>query len=927
MMLWRRFHITIISLLALVWLLPGRLWGQEVPKVLSFAPVQYGAMNQNWALTQAPDRRMYIANTEGLLRYDGVAWETYPLPRRQIVRSVAAGPDGRIYCGGFGEFGYWAYDTLGRFGYRSLSQTLDYPLAHSEEIWHIVPQAGRVWFQSFSTLYAWDDDSVQAVLPPYPASIMFAFPVGERLLLQAKGVGILELYPNQTFALLPGSEALAGMEVMSILPAPGASLLVCTANHGIFHYAGGALRPWGQVPDLVRYQLNKALLLPDGGYAIGTILDGLYVLDAQGRLRFHLNQENGLQNNTVLSMTLDQDGQLWVGLDKGIDMVALNSPLLYYPDREGYMGSVYAACFYQGELYLGTNHGLYMRSAGDVAFRLVEGTQGQVWSLRVLGEELLCGHNAGVFVLRQGLPRWIDGPTGTWEICPWPGQPEVVLLGTYTGLLTLHRTGGDWTLLRKLDAYRGPARQVAFDRTGTVWIAHPYQGLYRLHPGRLGRDSLERLGSELPTDYGLSLLEMGGRVYVHADTAYYRWDEGRSQLVQVDTVQGQALPPGRGRLLPGRAGALFWAGKDELRYLADGQTYAVSLSLVPGYETVLALDSNRYLCCLDEGYALFAPQAASQAAAWQVQPIITQVDGLEASPVPLLAYPATARVERLALRPAQRNLRFRFSVPQYTQPVRFRHRLLGFAPRWSAWEREPFKDFTNLPPGHYTFEVQSSLGYQTARLSLVLAAPWYRTGWAYGGYTALVLAALWLLAAYQRHRLERRRRRLEIEHARELHRQRLDARNEQLRLDIENKNRALDISTMNLVRKNEILLQLKTQLLHLRRAWTGAFPDAAHREIVHLIDQHLESDHDWDTFETHFSHVHERFFKQLKRDYPDLTPGDLRLAAYLRMNLASKEIAPLLNISLRGVENKRYRLRKKLDLATDENLIEVLMRY
>ncbi|HWK99165.1 MAG TPA: LuxR C-terminal-related transcriptional regulator, partial [Parapedobacter sp.] len=66
-------------------------------------------------------------------------------------------------------------------------------------------------------------------------------------------------------------------------------------------------------------------------------------------------------------------------------------------------------------------------------------------------------------------------------------------------------------------------------------------------------------------------------------------------------------------------------------------------------------------------------------------------------------------------------------------------------------------------------------------------------------------------------------------------------------------------------------------------------------------------------------------FKKLKADHPELVPNDMKLCAYLRMNMSSKEIASLLNITTRGVEIRRYRLRKKLNLAPGKNLTEFLM--
>ncbi|MDV7395572.1 sigma factor-like helix-turn-helix DNA-binding protein, partial [Arthrospira platensis SPKY1] len=99
------------------------------------------------------------------------------------------------------------------------------------------------------------------------------------------------------------------------------------------------------------------------------------------------------------------------------------------------------------------------------------------------------------------------------------------------------------------------------------------------------------------------------------------------------------------------------------------------------------------------------------------------------------------------------------------------------------------------------------------------------------------------------------------------------------------------------------------------------------KKLLRLIDGHITGDQDWELLEESFNNVHGNFFKKLKAQYENLTPGDLRLAAYLKMNLSSKEIAQLLNISVRGVENKRYRLRKKLGLPEEENLAEFMIKF
>ena len=95
--------------------------------------------------------------------------------------------------------------------------------------------------------------------------------------------------------------------------------------------------------------------------------------------------------------------------------------------------------------------------------------------------------------------------------------------------------------------------------------------------------------------------------------------------------------------------------------------------------------------------------------------------------------------------------------------------------------------------------------------------------------------------------------------------------------------------------------------------------------VINKIDNNISSMDDWKVFEFHFEKAHEKFLQKLINKYPQLSHSNLRLCAYLRMNLTSKEIAALLRISYRGVENHRYRLRKKLLLKKEVNLTDFIL--
>jgi DNA-binding NarL/FixJ family response regulator len=96
-------------------------------------------------------------------------------------------------------------------------------------------------------------------------------------------------------------------------------------------------------------------------------------------------------------------------------------------------------------------------------------------------------------------------------------------------------------------------------------------------------------------------------------------------------------------------------------------------------------------------------------------------------------------------------------------------------------------------------------------------------------------------------------------------------------------------------------------------------------EIKKAIKTNSVNKHEWESFEVNLNQIHKDFIKILSARFPNLTPKDIKLCIYLKMNLSSKEIAPLMNISFRGVELHRYRLRKKLGLMQDENLTKFLL--
>lgn len=802
------------------------------------------------------------------MEFDGTRWRHFALPEKQAVRAVAVGRGGEIFCGGFAEFGFWKKDGSGQMNYTSLSAQLDDGQMGKEEIWHILALPEYVLFQSFSTLYKFDYQKVISIKPPN--AIMFAQAVNGQVILPVIESGLYELLPDNSFRTLPGSEVLKDKIVQFLVPNGKGGIWAGTSSDGIFDLHNGHCKAWVHpLNDVFRKkQLNKAVALRDGGWAIGTILDGTYILYPSTQLRCHLHRENGLQNNTVLALLEDRDGNLWLGLDRGIDFAALRSPLTFFTDQTGKTGTVYTAVVHQGYLYIGTNQGVfkapYPLPLIAAPFSLVEGSQGQVWQLQVFENQLICGHNSGTFIIEGNGVRRISSVTGGWSAVSLPHQSNTIIQATYTGLVLFKKpTGGSWKFAGRVSGFEEPLKKIVFDAAGNLWGTHPNKGLFRL-----------------------------------------RLSEDLTQVQEFKTFTRDGDLPIR-KWLPGRDKEMFAIDSSGLwRFNSDGNSQKIPLALVPTYENIEILPGGEYLFCLEDGFGLLNKDSSALHTSQKSVPptVVTMIkatDGRSFLPA-----------EKLVFAYQNNSLEFQFAQPFFEHPIRFSWFLEGFSKVWSPWAFVSGKEFTNLPAGRYKFRVRSDAGGGEAIVPFRIEPPWYRSGWAIGGYIIMLLGLLWLLEMFNRKRFEQQRQRLEGEKEREI-----------LLLEVENKSRELSNAAFNLIRKNEVLQSLKDNLLDSKKE------PLALSKIIREIDTHLEGDHDWEMFEESFNRVHDDFFKRIMHEFPDLTPGDLRLAAYLKMNLSSKEIAPLLNISIRGIENKRYRLRKKLGLPEESNLTEFIMAF
>ncbi|ARN76595.1 hypothetical protein BST97_00450 [Nonlabens spongiae] len=905
-------------------------FSQELPPFENFDSTVYSAGNQNWAISQDENGNLYFANEQGLLRFNGAQWELYPMPNGSIARSVYC-HDGRIYTGCYMDIGYWENNNSGSLVYTSLKPKIESLLQEDEQFWKILSIDEFILFQSLSGIYSFNLETENIELITRESNIWKLFKVEDNFYYQVLGEGLFQI-SNKKGALVSDSELLKSKSVVHIFnKSDKIYLLFKDGQLGILNNQ--------EILDSVQIIPNKEFQVYSATYietldmiALGTIQNGLILKDLEGDHNIQINKKNGLDNNTLLSVFYAKDGNLWLGLDNGISYIDLDSSVTQFVDQEGVLGTVYASIVYDDQLYLGTNQGLFVRTQGDDAyFSLVPDISGQVWSLSVIGNTLYCHHDAGMFAISKGKVANVFNQTGVWE--SWVDHDsKTVYIGCYDGVY--RSTDLSMTAFEKLEGFNISAKDfVVMDNQ--IFVSHEYKGLYQMdfdqHLNTVDNISLI---DDVRIDKTSDLKRFGDVLFLTNRDGIFRYDAKSKQFSKDEKLSQEFLSGGfeSGKMNVTSDDALWFFSQKELlkvtRGNIDDNLNVSSFNIdsrarddMSGYENVSLLEQDKYLIGTTFGYITLDTKYQNTTEPSikinQVKKFYNNgVENLDVSQAGILPHD-------------QNNIYIEYSSDSYNplRPVLYQYRLNQET--WSKWDSKPQVTFNKLNHGDYEFEVRSMVDSQIssepAIYTFEILRPFYLS------YTAQIIYVLLLIATgyaihltykwYYRRQKDREAKRhqkelevLSLQNENEL----IQMRNEKLRSENEFRSKELAVATMGTIRKNELLNEVQSIAQKL--------PDSPPaRELRKMVKKNLTSKKDWISFEEAFNNADKDFFKKIKAKHPSLTPGDLRLCVYLRLNLSSKEIAPLLHISPRSVEIKRYRLRKKMELDKETNLSDYII--
>ena len=897
----------------------------------------YGAENQNWAITQAPNKFIYVANNEGLLEYNGANWQLYPTPNETIMRSVKSFED-KIYTGFYMGFGYWVKNDFGLLEYTSIVKEQNIKMLQDEQIWEIFELDGYIIFKSLERIYLFNLKTNTINTISAERKILKLSIVDGIIYFQENTKGVYRI-ENGVSKLVSDDKILKENKIVDIF-LKDEKLLFLTQEKGFFFLDNNQIKPWKTLSNdfLLDKTIYSANHLKDGSIAIGTISDGLIYISKEGKLNYQVTQALGLSNNTVLSIFEDFDSNIWLGLDNGINTINLTSPFKLYEKKNNFWGTIYASIIFKDYLYLGTNQGLYYRKKdSENDFQFVENTQGQVWNLDEIDNTLFCSHDSGTFIINNNEAQLIKGAEGTWGVKKI--NETTILQGNYDGLYVLSKEGSSWKLRNKIDGFFNSSKYFMVEQGHKIFVNHEYKGVFKLEVDKDFRKVL-KVKKDESVEKGIhsSLMKYHKDIFYSSKKGVYRYDTAEDKF-QLDSIYSKLVPQDKflsAKLLFDKVSNKLWFfTKEDIRYFAPGKlSNEPNLEIIPikgsvhkgasGYENIIYLSDKKYLIGTSDGYLIVNLNSIKESNTFKIS--INKVLNHEfESPKKRLSLSKSSNFKSY-----ENNFEFYYSVPNYnkTSSIKYQYHLDGLNEKWSNLSNSSSLLFENLPYGSYTFKVRASidnkLSDNVAVYSFKIDKPWYVSNLMVTLYILIFIYLGYVVNNFHRKYYRNQREKLLEKAQKELELQELESsqkiiklNNEKLRNDIEVKNRELATSTMSIIRKNEFLSSIKIELV------SGGKENL--NKVVKIIDKNLNNRDDWKMFQEAFNNADKKFLDKVKDKHPDLTPNDLRLCAYLRLNLSSKEIAPLLNISPRSVEVKRYRLRKKMNLPHDENLTSYIL--
>lgn len=945
--------VTLSAVLFNLWLSVELEASSFKPIITNFPPKAYSNNGgvQNWDIAQGRNGEIYIGNNKGLLIFDGYTWRIAAIPGNMVVRSLFVDGD-RIYIGSYEEFGYFTVSAIGQYVYHSLSKSVSksFPM-RNEEVWSITKYNNKVYFQTFNSLFVYDG---RTATPLHDDNVvpLYLHKIHNRLYVQNIKGGYYR-FDGKRCSLLYGKEVFGNDNIVAAVSLRNGAIL-CSEDKGLFlmdkSFRLQKLNTEAD-KDFSSFKINRAIITKDSTVVIGTLLNGIYAIDLRGRLLWHYNTENGLQNNSVLRLMCDRDNNIWAALDNGVALIYNGSRCtMLTPDRsDPQIGMVFDLLLDGRSIWMATNQGFYRYNTDTGHFAFINGTGGQNWHISRFGGQLFLGNNSCTMTVTNGVAEpvpFTDNST-CMRLCTLNSQ-EVILEASYSPLHIYRRNAaGIWSLDHEVKGFSSPVRQMEVDSKGVIWAANMNKGVFRIELTQdlrsvAKQEYFSSLDGSSPTmNYVMKIM---GQVVFSDNKRLYTYDDRSHQFVPNEKLNRIQIASTCIHSSTTVDSNTFWLSGSNgyilMRYVG-GQPQVQRFEAAEFFglqnnenQDKVVINGNTAYFNMSNG--VVRCQIGGDSDNWTKPAlVVASVTSTVSDNERIVHLPISTSNDAPAK--TQGNIKICFSFPNFIhKKILFRYVLKKGKAVSDTLSCQPAVEYKNLRYGEYTVEASAMdvNGETIARCAyrFIVPVPFYLTVWAFLLYAAALAAAVYLLSKWRTDReVQKRRKEFEAEKAKQdikmLEQEKLIAQQRQqlLEAELSSQGKLLANLSLNVYTKEKVIEGLKESIKahKLKSAGNVSDMDALLRQIE-SVSGNIEF---LNIYQKNFDLIHEHFFRNLRERYPALTSNDLKLCALLRLNMSTKDIANFTNMGIRGVETARYRLRRKLGLPAEQALIDFLIDF
>jgi signal transduction histidine kinase/DNA-binding response OmpR family regulator len=734
-----------------------------------YSQKDYGAFSfqtspQNWDVEQDSLGRIYVANSSGIMIFDGLTWHMIPGTENQNLFSFAKSSDGTIYTGGR-EIGYLQPDSIGQIIFTSFDALMKKDSIPWENVFDVQYLDEGVYYRHKEGIIAWHNDLLEYF--PFKAENQVFERFDDALILQ-DDFGNLLTFKDTKFDTLIISRNGWESEVVFLDKMSDQKTIIFTENSGAFEYSENTLANWANDPyhQLSSFEIKEVVHYPElKTFVLGTKNVGLIFLNYDGTITRTINPTQGLPSNRCYNLFRDINDELWVSLDKGIAKVEYPSPLSFYNFSNGLNGVVNSATEFQQKLYVGTTSGLYILEKGQ-QFQKTEITD-EVWNIVVIDNTVWIASSSGIYRIDNNEIKLLNNTSArTLKVSH---NQQVIWVGLDEGLGYFTKKNGGWTWGRKFKEVDHEVRTIAQVSDSMIWIS--YEKISKL----IFNNNLEIMEATLMTEdnnytedfFITESYYFNGKTLFATDIGLFGFDE-QTQQFENDTTFGAGFIQAQNSAwaLAMDVNKEIWITSNKTTGKLNFEDEKIQSWDTLGFARLKSTDVWRvvpsengitYFCTTD---GLYAHDAKINKALGEN--FYTLLNSVELKGDSIISHFTTDNSKTNTNWQTPYNLndiKFNYTGTSYNfeEKILFSYQLDGYDDVWSTWSQTASKEYTNLPPGQYTFHVKAKNLYgieaRPALFTFGITPPWYRTIWAYSIFGFIFLSVVYAVDKIQRRRL------------------------------------------------------------------------------------------------------------------------------------------------------------------------------